>query len=300
MSTTVHSVTIGIPTYLGARTLTRTVDSAVVVLPRLRATAMEIIICVNGEAGDTLAAAKVCRNKYPGLVRVLWKQKRGKAGAMNYIVECACGDTIFFLDDDIVLDIDCLRLCYQALYASRRTKLVFATRRNAEISNVNPYQRFIYLALTLRYRRRLFPRPDEYVRGNCMAMRSEDYPWLPETLINDDQYLHILFWGQVHKAPKAIFSAYGVSSIRDYHRRYYRIAAGRQQMYRYFQLDQVRRYEALVNRVPDPAQIRMLTASEKVQFHVWRLVDWTAKWAFRLWGKRCWDWSRNTHDHRSD
>ena len=293
-----RSISIGIPTYRGAQTLSRTVASVANSLSCFEKYHCEIILCVNGELEETLAVAEACCKQYPGLVQILTRKKPGKAGAMNYIAARASGEVLFFLDDDIILDLKCLDGCLRALSLPDPADLVWGEHAVLPIEEGSAARRFFYQSFTVPYRLPVYVEPESYVRGRCMAMLHQDYPILPEELINDDQFLHIYYWGRVRAVPGAKFYSYGVDSVYDYHQRFYRIAAGRQQMYQYFDPERVQRYERLVNRSFNWDNLRALPMLEKLHFLTWRAVDWSASCRFRRMKGKNQDWVRCSYDHQ--
>jgi glycosyltransferase involved in cell wall biosynthesis len=293
------SISVGIPTYRGARTLRRTVDSVVAALRYLEPSFWRIIICVNGSHDETDASALACAEEYHGCVTVLHEKRASKALAMNVIATNAASDLLCFVDDDVLLDRMCLSSCCDLLQSDSALKLVFAGRRVVERIHGDWYQRLIYKALTVRFRHDIFERDEEFVNGSCMCMRKRDYPELPSDLILDDQYLNIFFWGRVAKSASAVFYFHGVSSIRQYCERYYRLALAHEQMYEYsFSNEQVELYNRLIYRQLDSRKIRVLSWDERGAFAIWRLVEWYARLTYHLRGSRNLNWTRNSHDHQ--
>jgi glycosyltransferase involved in cell wall biosynthesis len=295
----IDSITIGIPTYMGNHTLARAIESAVQALGQVPELHGEILVGVNGELEQTLTTARACQEKRPELVSVLIEKGASKTSTMNRIAAQANGDALFFLDDDVILERDCLLRCLQSLYWTEGVQLVWANQRIVPLNGGNPLSRFFCRSFSVPYRLPIYCSTEGYVRGRCMGMRRENYPGFPPRLINDDQYLHILYWGKVRQAPGAYFYAYGVSSLLEYHQRFYRISAGRRQMHQYFNSKKIQGYESLVNRPFNWRQIRLLPADEKVHFLTWRLVNWSAKISYALWGQHYWSWKRCSHDHKN-
>jgi glycosyltransferase involved in cell wall biosynthesis len=294
------AITVGIPSYRGAKTLATTVRSVAEALMRVPVRGREIIVCINGDSTETTVAAQAWLTSYSGLVKVICCEVPSKATAMNMIVKHATGDVVFFVDDDVILERDCLLQSYRKIETNQEIKLVFADRAVVQPIRGNALRRWFYSCLTFRYRHQIFCKPDTFVNGSCMGIRRVDYPQLPPDVINDDQYLHIFFWGRVQKVPEAVYFFHGISSLQQYCRRYGRIAHGRAQMRSYFVEDQIKLYEELVQRRINSSRVSSLTFSQRVQFAVWKSVDSVAGYLHRLAGKQYDGWTRNSHDHQSD
>lgn len=292
------SITIGIPTYQGYSTLESTIESIITAISNMSEFTIEIVICVNGELRETLLAAEKCKEKYPDLIQIAVNKDKGKAKAINTIVSLSSADVIVLLDDDIILKEDCLLKCYEFLIHHPEVKLVSGHRQVLEAKPMGIYNRTLYQAFTLRYRVQLYLQPEEYILGGCMAIRRIDFPGLPEHIINDDQFLHILFWGKVHRIYEAIFFVSGINSIKQYHFRYYRIKYGREQINEYFSKEQVDLYNSLIARNHDYLAIVNLSLFDKVLFLTWKAIDFSARAGYLFWGKKYSNWSRNTYDHQ--
>jgi glycosyltransferase involved in cell wall biosynthesis len=291
------NITIGIPSYCGSRTLARTVSNVALSLRRIDCRGREIIICVNGGDEKTNRVAFALEKQESDLIRVLTLNEANKSNAMNEIFIYSTGDVLFFIDDDVWLDKDCLDNLYHGLVESNTLQFVWANLKLLGIRDPNPFRNFVYLVLNLRYREDIYKIHWDYAHGSCMGMYRLNYPGLPEGLINDDQYLHIHFWGKAQQIEEAKCGVFGVSSIGQYLARQFRLKTGHIQMSSFYSPDRLNLYNELLNRKLKLNQFRRMNIRNIILIAFAETLRWIAGIIYIYWGNRHWSWSRNSYDH---
>jgi glycosyltransferase involved in cell wall biosynthesis len=105
-------VSIVIPTYNRSTLLHRALNS---VMSQDSSSQFEIIVVDNNSSDDTKSIVQLLMQSHPGKVRYEVEIKQGNAHARNLGVRTAKGDIIAFIDDDVIVENDWLRLLKEVL-----------------------------------------------------------------------------------------------------------------------------------------------------------------------------------------
>jgi glycosyltransferase involved in cell wall biosynthesis len=108
VDTSSASVSVIIPVYNVERYLRKCIDS--VVNQSFRD--LEIIIVNDGSTDKSANIIKEYKEKYPGIIKDLYKENGGLSSARNYAIENVQGEYITFLDSDDYLDYDYIETLY--------------------------------------------------------------------------------------------------------------------------------------------------------------------------------------------
>ncbi len=178
----------------------------------------EIIICSNGSSDRTAELA----GRHPE-VKVIQLPNSGKVNAMNVLSKAATGTHLVFLDADVIPDTKS-SLNLLAALNDRNIILAGGTQR---LLSQNKFQEKIRRAYEIT--------GSAYfgVRGGMFAVRKEDFPSLPQHLINEDNYLSLKVGSnRIEHPPEAIFYHFPPDSFISLFRRSKRLRQGEIQLNR--------------------------------------------------------------------
>ncbi|MFH1610870.1 MAG: hypothetical protein ABIA91_03195 [Patescibacteria group bacterium] len=96
--------------------------------------------------------------------------------------------------------------------------------------SVGWWARTVYNAMTIRTRYKLLAKRYDLLIGRCVLIRREKMPFIPEDIVNEDQFLDYLLYPHVKKVDKALVYYEGIYSIKKYFQRDVRITMGRMQL----------------------------------------------------------------------
>ena len=91
-------LSIIIPIFNAGRVLNRTLDS--VMNQGLECSEFELILVNDGSADNSLCICKDYEKRYPDIVRVISKANGGLSEARNVGMKKACGDYLYFMDEE--------------------------------------------------------------------------------------------------------------------------------------------------------------------------------------------------------
>ena len=117
-------VSVVVPTYNRSALLRRTVES---VLCQDTQGTFEVVVIDNNSSDDTKDVVQSLIQKHPGKVRYIVERKQGNAHARNRGITEAKAPIIAFVDDDVTVDSNWLRLIKQVL--DSRSELSFVGGR---------------------------------------------------------------------------------------------------------------------------------------------------------------------------
>lgn len=96
-------LSIVIPTKNRVKILAQLLES-IKQLDRLDKVCGEVVVADNGSEDGTCAYVGSMVDSFPAALRLVKVSRRGKSAAINAAVKCTAGDTLAFLDDDVIVD----------------------------------------------------------------------------------------------------------------------------------------------------------------------------------------------------
>lgn len=226
-------LTIGIPTREGIyyKECFYSLSKAVQALS-MKEWAVETIICINGPNTDILEAEiKTVTRELPQLNTRIIKQDPsllGKPLAMKKIIIEAKGELVLFLDDDVEVDSDAIRVAVEIFETRSNIQLVGATPKIIRPIQASHWHNFIYDVINIQQIVDVFTYTDPYIFGRFMMLKKKDMPDIPNDMFNEDMYMQILFHPNVVKI-KSFVRYHGVAYLRDHFKRVFRLMQGRKQ-----------------------------------------------------------------------
>jgi len=226
-------LTIGIPTREGIYykkcfySLSRAVQALF-----MKEWAVETIICINSPNADALEPEiKMITRELPQLNTRIIKQDSlllGKSLAMKRIIAEAKGELVLFLDDDVEVEPDAIRVAMEIFENRSDIKLVGATPKIIRPIQASRWRNFIYDVINIQQIADVFAYPDPFIFGRFMMLRKRDVPDIPNDILNEDMYMQILFHPNVVKI-KSFIRYRGVVYLNDHFKRVFRLMEGRKQ-----------------------------------------------------------------------
>lgn len=178
----------------------------------------EIIVCSNGSSDRTAELAR----RHPD-VKVIVLPNNGKANAMNFLSKAATGTHLIFLDADVIPGSKSSLNLIVALN-DRNILLAGGTQRLLSRNNFQGKIRRSYEITGSAY---------FGIRGGMFAVRKEDFPILPQHLINEDNYLSLKVGSnRIVHPPEAVFYHFPPDSFISLFRRSKRLREGELQLKR--------------------------------------------------------------------
>jgi glycosyltransferase involved in cell wall biosynthesis len=226
-------LTIGIPTREGRyyKECFYSLSKAVKVLS-VKEWVVETIICINGPNTDALESEiKMTTRELPQLNTRIIKQNSlllGKSLAMKRIIAEAKGELVLFLDDDVEVGPDAIRVAIEIFENRSDIKLVGATPKIIRPIQASHWRNFIYDVINIQQIVDVFAYPDPFIFGRFMMLRKRDMPDIPNDILNEDMYMQIVFHPNVVKM-KSFIRYRGVAYLGDHFKRVFRLMEGRKQ-----------------------------------------------------------------------
>ena len=248
----IKSLIIAVPTYNGASTISKTLDSIVENFKEIPASIQkEIIICTDHCTDDTVSIVKYFigekRTEKMKITLINNLNDKGKANALNQVFIFSSGELFGVVDDDVILGKNCLLNLVKALVENKKLRCVFSARVRLPLKSNNPWRLFWYWILGIKFDVKPYDKPSGIVRGQSMILRRENLVHFPAVL-NEDQFLHYIYWPQTKEVSDSIVYFNYVSSVYDCYRRSIRLKFGSKQMSKHFTKERIHEYSHTVIR----------------------------------------------------
>lgn len=271
----IKSISIAIPTYNGAKTIYQTLDSIVKSLEALpNSIAKEIIICLDHCKDDTESIIQkfISNSEFNNIKVIINDGMRGKSTSLNKMFSLVSSNLFCFIDDDVVLEKDCLLNLIKELVKDKKVRCVFAEWERNKLISKNPWKRFWHLILGIKFDIQPYDKPSEIMRGPCLMLRRSDFVRFPDGIYNEDQFLQYIYWPGTREAENAVVYFNSVSSMTDYYKRFIRIGAGFKQLEKEFSKERIEGCNKDLFRKIDYKRIFRLPLRQKLPFLFYRFV----------------------------
>ncbi|GEM_PF-1147653 len=271
------SITVGIPTFNGQNTIYRTLESVVL---SLHATSQsikkEIIVCLDHCSDDTQEQINLFKERDAGNdipIKVIENRgHNGKPTAMNTIFEQSNSDLLYFVDDDIVLDRNCVNELIRSFIREPSMKCFFSRWIRSTGKKEDLYKRLWREILGVKFDVQPFEKPSEYLLGGSILLKRADYVYFPWYIANEDQFLQYIFWPKTRKINSSFVYFNSVNSLSDYYRRFIRIMGSSIQLRNEFSKERIRYCSSELHRKIDYKKVLDLPFCQLLPFISYRLV----------------------------
>lgn len=272
--TDIKSVSVGVPTYNGSKTIYHTLESILKSLNVLPASILkEMVVCLDHCNDNTEQVVKNFISKADVKIRLIYNDGlKGKSTALNRIFNNTKSNLICFVDDDVILRNDCILNLIKTLINQKNIRCVFAKWIRKSFVDRNWWKRFWHWVLGIKFDIQPYDQPSEIVRGACIMMRRENFVYLPDNILNDDQFIQYIYWPKTKEVQDAIIYFNSVSSISDYYKRFIRIMAGSKQLEKEFTKERIKQYKKDLYRKLDYKRILKLPLKQKLPFLFYRFI----------------------------
>lgn len=273
----IKSISVGIPTYNGSSTIYDTLSSVVKSLSLLpKNISKKIIVCLDHCNDNTESVVNNFfeKNKRDGIEfkQIINAGSRGKSAVLNVIFENTNSELLCFVDDDVLLEKDCILNLIAALAERHDLRCVFAKWIRKPFTGKNPWKKFWHWVLGVKFDIQLFDSRPEYMRGACMMFRRENFVRLPDNIFNEDQFLQFIYWPLTKEVDNSIIYFNSVSSITDYYKRFIRIAFGSKQLENEFSADRVKKCYDDLNKKINFKNVWKSPWKKKLPFFLYRFI----------------------------
>lgn len=212
------SITLGIAAFNEEESIAKSIRSILLASQYIR-NDIEFIVVASGCTDRTVEMA---HNAFcdDGRARIVCDASRlSKCAALNLLAECARGEILVFVDADVQVEPQTLRLLSEAFFNDPKLSLAFG--RMIPQSGSSPYWTRIG-EMTSQALHAIRGLPDGsglwLVCGPLFAIRADVWPRLPDGLTSDDVYLGVLFTSngrQVLYLPEAVAFGMYPQTMRD-------------------------------------------------------------------------------------
>lgn len=294
----IKSITVGIPTYNGELTLLETLSSIQISLKKLPDNVKkEIFICLDHCTDNSMDVVKkfILTNKSKNEIKVFVNPgRKGKSSALNYMFYESKSQLVCFVDDDVILDNECLLNLIREFIRNKNLRYVYANWIRKPYTGKNLWNKFWHYIFGVKFDIQPYDRRSEIMRGACTVARRESFIYLPDGIYNEDQFIQYIYWPKTKEVISAIIFFSSVLSLSDYFKRFIRITAGINQLKMQFSIDRVQFCTKRLFREIDKEKIERLPLKEKSAFLFYRFVRfWVNKLvAYRLSKDRDYEWFR--------
>lgn len=273
----IKSISVGIPTHNGSLTIYNTLYSIIESLSVLpKDISKKVIICLDHCSDNTeFVVDDFLKNNTRDDIefqRIINVGSKGKTTVLNTIFKNTDSELLCFVDDDVLLEKKCILNLIKVLIEKKDLRCVYARWVRNEFSGRNPWRRFWYWVLGVKFDIQFFDSGPEYMRGACMMFRRENFVDLPDGLFNEDQFLQFIYWPLVKEINDAIIHFNSVSSITDYYKRFVRITAGSNQLNDEFSTDRLKKCYGDLNRKISYKNIWRLPLKKKLPFFLYKFI----------------------------
>ena len=223
----IKSLIIAVPTYNGAVTIFRTLDSIIENLKEVPIfIEKEIVVCADHCTDNTISIVKNFidgrKNEKIKITLINNDNNKGKANALNKIFSSFSGELFGVVDDDVILGKNCLLNLVKDLVEDKNLRCVFSARVRLPLKSRNPWRLFWYWILGIKFDVNPYDKPSGIVRGQSIILRRENLVHFPAVL-NEDQFLHYMYWPRTKEVNDSIVYFNYVSSVYDCYRRSLRL-----------------------------------------------------------------------------
>ncbi|MCL5782202.1 MAG: glycosyltransferase [Patescibacteria group bacterium] len=270
------SISVCIPTFNGAGTIEKTLESVLLSLETISIPLKkEIIVCLDHCTDNTAELVTSFIQKYINngiqIKAIKNVYKRGKSAAMNTMFEYTNSDLLHFVDDDVILDSNCASRLIEAL-SINKTRCVFSKWVRSKRYEKNPYKRFWSAILGIKFDAQPYRKPSEYLLGGSVLLLRENYVYLSSDIANEDQFLQYVYWPDTKKINDSFLYFNSVNSILDYYRRFIRIMGSSLQMNKEFSKDRIQFCSRELKRRVDIKKVLNFPTNQLMLFSLYKIV----------------------------
>lgn len=273
----VNSISAGIPSYNGSKTIYQALQSVVASMNILPEHIFkEIIVCCDHCTDDTETIVKyfISKEDYKNIrIKLIYnKGIKGKSTTLNEIFLNSNSDFICFIDDDVILDDKCILNLVNAFIIDKSLLCDYASWKRKSLDSNNIWRKFCHLIFGIKFDIQQYDKPSEIMRASCMMLRKESFVHIPDNLINDDQFLQYVYWPRTQEIHNAVLYFNSVSSVFDYYKRFIRIASGIKQINKEFINERINECSKELYRKIDYKKIFKLPLSQLIPFLIYRFI----------------------------
>ncbi len=276
----IKSFLVGIPTYNGSATIYNTLSSvleSLFVLPEC--IFKKIIVCLDhcNDSTESIVNNFFKKNKRNDVEfeLIINTGQRGKTTVLNKIFENTDSELLCFIDDDVLLEKDCILNLIKTLIKKNDLRCVFARWIRSPFFGKNLWKKFWHWVLGVKFDIQLFDSRPEYMRGACMMFRRQDFVYLPDNafnVLNEDQFLQFIYWPLTMEVDNAIIYFNSVCTITEYYKRFIRISAGFKQVDSEFSVDRVKKCYSELNKKINYKNVWKSPLRQKLPFLLYRFI----------------------------
>lgn len=273
----IKSVSVGVPSHNSSKTIYQTLLSIVKSLNFLpEFVSKEIIICCDHCTDDTDKIVKnfISKENFINIkIKLIYNDgPKGKSTTLNKIFSVSLSELLCFVDDDAILEEKTILNLADAFIKQNELRCVYARWKRKPLNNANSWEKFWHWVLGVKFDIQPYDRPKEIMRATCMMMRRENYVYLSNDIINDDQFLQYIYWPNTKEIQNAVIHFNSVSNISDYYKRFIRIVAGSKQLKKEFAKERIEECDKDLRRKLDYRKILQLPLNQKLSFFIYMFM----------------------------
>ncbi|MEK7635739.1 MAG: glycosyltransferase [Patescibacteria group bacterium] len=273
----IKSISVGIPSYNGSKTIYKTLQSVVKSLNLLSESILkEIIICFDHCTDNTYNIVKdfISKEDLKNIkIKLIYNDGvKGKSTALNKIFSNSLSDFLCFVDDDVILDDKCILNLINAFILEKDLRCNYAKWRRKSLISNNPWKKFWHWIFGVKFDIQPYDKPSEIMRASCMMLQRENFVYMSDDIKNDDQFLQYIYWPNTREIQNAIIFFNSVSSVSDYYKRFIRIMSGSRQLKREFTKERIDNCNKDLYRKIDYKKILQLPLRQQLPFLFYRFI----------------------------
>ncbi len=290
------NLTIGIPTRNSEKFLESTlksVNTAVKLLPKSKFD-YEFIVCLDHCTDDTKYVAKKAGRKFKLTnfqTTINDSNVVGKAGCLNKITRISKGNILIFIDDDISLDKNVALNCLDVLINNNSIKIAFPISKPKNRFIKNLWRKFWYNVFRVKFEEDIYKDSDPYFVGRLFAIQKKDFIRLPNNLLNEDQFLHAIYYPYIQKITKSAVYFRSVETLTAYFGRFFRIRKGTSQIKALLSKEKLKSVEHIKREI-ELRKVFKMPIKKIIYFLIYRLMRILATILYKLYGKKKQGWFR--------
>lgn len=273
----IQSISVGMPTHNGAKTIYQALISIIASLeylpPHIK---KEIIICTDHCDDNTKQVIEKLggEKKQNDISFKLFDNNgaKGKSTVLNKIFKDSKSDLFCIMDDDVILEKNCFSNLINNLIIQKELICVFAKWKKKPLDSKNFRKKFWHWILGIKFDIQPYDKPSEIMRGSCLMLRRENFVYLSDNILNEDQFLQYIYWPNTKEVENALIYFNSVSSITDYYKRFIRIMAGSKQLKNEFSKERIKECNKDLYRKIDYKRILRLPLRQKLPFYFYRFI----------------------------
>jgi 8-oxo-dGTP pyrophosphatase MutT (NUDIX family)/glycosyltransferase involved in cell wall biosynthesis len=265
----ISSITVVVPTHNGSKTIKNTlfsIEERVKEIPY--PIQKEIIVCTDHCTDNTKIIVEdfIKNSKTEIKIKLIENNGlKGKATVLNKLFGNSSGELFCTIDDDVILEKECLISLLKELVSHSDLRCVFSVWKRLPFKSSNPFKLFWHWVLGVKFDIQPYDKPQEFMRGACMMFRRDNFVLLPPVL-NEDQFIQYIYWPKVKETQTSILYFNSISNIFDYYKRSLRIMVGYKQLSRYFTQQRIKECASSLSRKLNYKKIMTLPWRQKVPF----------------------------------